>query len=50
MGGFEDAIIIVAAVTVLWYLHEQVIERIARSYGFKPEDPREHDSGGRDRQ
>jgi CBS-domain-containing membrane protein len=50
MGGFEDAIIIVAAVTVLWYVHEQVIERIARSYGFKPEDPREHDSGGRDRQ
>lgn len=41
MGGLEDGGIIVAAVAVLWYVHDHAISRIARSYGFQPESPRE---------
>ncbi|WP_049888872.1 HPP family protein [Natronococcus occultus] len=40
MGGLEDAIIIVTAVAVLWYLHDRVISPLAVRYGFKPRDAR----------
>ena len=41
MGGVEDAVIIVVAVAILWYLHDRVISRVATMYGFDPDDPRE---------
>ena len=41
MGGLADAVIIVAAVTVLWVVHDRVIEPLATYYGFEPEDARE---------
>ncbi|WP_290819519.1 HPP family protein [Halovivax sp.] len=41
MGGLEDALIIVGAVIVLWYVHEHVISRVAKMYGFEPDEPRE---------
>ncbi|MHC3439618.1 HPP family protein [Natrialbaceae archaeon A-gly3] len=40
MGGLEDAVIIVAAVAVLWYFHDRVISTLAERYGFKPRDAR----------
>ncbi len=41
MGGLEEALIIVLAVAVLWYVHEHAISRVASWYGFDPDEPRE---------
>ncbi|RQG98802.1 HPP family protein [Natrarchaeobius oligotrophus] len=41
MGGLEDGLIIVAAVAILWYLHDRVISTLAERFGFKPRDARE---------
>ena len=40
MGGIEDAVVIVAAVAILWFLHDRVISTLAERYGFKPRDAR----------
>lgn len=40
MGGLEDAVIIVVAVTILWLFHDRVISTLAERYGFKPRDAR----------
>lgn len=41
MGGLVDGVTIVAAVAVLWYVHEYVISTVAKWYGFDPDEPRQ---------
>ncbi|ELY58764.1 HPP family protein [Natronolimnohabitans innermongolicus] len=41
MGGVADAVIIVVAVAILWYLHDRVISTLAEWFGFKPRNARE---------
>lgn len=41
MGGLADAVVIIAAVAVLTYVHEWAIKPLARYYGFKPREARE---------
>lgn len=40
MGGLADSAVIVAAVAVLWYLHDKVISPLAQRFGFVPRDAR----------
>lgn len=41
MSGLEDAAIIVTAVAVLWYVHDRVIEPLAKYSGFEHDELRE---------
>lgn len=40
MGGLADAVVIVTAVAILWYVHDRVISTLAERYGFEPRDAR----------
>ena len=40
MGGLADAVVIIVAVAILTFMHEYVIEPLAKFFGFKPRDAR----------